>query len=206
MQSTYLGCTTTAENRAEPCAQGNCLLKKHISQVKNNYNCVDVSLKPIWKNAFYHIKNIRENRLSLLYFFKKFCAKPFAFKMSLILLIIVPFLISFNFSLFNVFDPAESHVDANKSEEQEMTSNHRKIKLRSLRLFFSFRTNRRQFESQKTLVQLEMFINISSFSPFPLEFTIPRKIFPQGGFQNMAGANRRMNEQLLCGATEQMSG
>lgn len=47
--------------------------------------------------------------------------------MSLILLIIVPFLISFNFSLFNVFDPAESHVDANKSEEQEMTSNHRKI-------------------------------------------------------------------------------
>lgn len=118
------------------------MLKKHISQVKNNYSYVDVSLKPVWKNAFYLTKNIRENRLSIFdFFFFKFWAKSFAFKMFLILLIIVPFLISFKFSLFNVFDPAELHVDANKSEEQEITPNHRKIKLRSLRLFFSFRTN-----------------------------------------------------------------
>lgn len=96
------------------CAQFNCLLKKHISQVKNNYNYVDVSLKPIRKKCFLsHQKHKGKQTfpfLSLSIFFSfrvKFWAKPFAFKMFLILLLIVPFLTSFNFSLFNIFVPAE---------------------------------------------------------------------------------------------------
>lgn len=116
----------TEQRNWEKCRR---LLKDHISQVKNSDNYFDVASKPTWKNAFQHIRNFRENRLSLFFFFVNFGAKMLAFRTFLILLLTVPFLTSSHFSLLNGFAPVEQHMDAHKGEEQGMTPKPRKIKL-----------------------------------------------------------------------------
>lgn len=67
----------TEQRNWEKCSR---LLKNHISQVKNSDNYFDVSSKPTWKNAFQHIRNFRENRLSLFFFFCEFWGKNACFQ------------------------------------------------------------------------------------------------------------------------------
>ena len=122
--------------------------------------------------------------------------------MFLILLATVSFPTFPHFSLCNSFAPAEQHVDANKGEKQEMTTNPGKPNDDHLGYFSLLEQSEDNFKSQKPLVRLEMLIHTSSCFPFSLEFTVPR-FFCQGVFQNVA-ATRRTNEQMLRGADVQL--